>query len=101
MNRPIQKLSLITTGVVLGVSLSLGQGVFADRDNDAASLPLEELRGLSEPQRCAAGTGSAYGSRQALSRGALAWIDVSPRAEASGMQALALDDFVDAICMSQ
>ncbi|HSH30842.1 MAG TPA: S41 family peptidase [Thiohalobacter sp.] len=48
MNRPIQKLSLITTGVVLGVSLSLGQGVFADRDNDAASLPLEELRGLSD-----------------------------------------------------
>ncbi|BAZ92695.1 carboxyl-terminal protease [Thiohalobacter sp. COW1] len=48
MTRPIQKLSLITTGVVLGVTLSLGQGVFADRDNDAASLPLEELRGLSD-----------------------------------------------------
>ncbi|RRQ21897.1 S41 family peptidase [Thiohalobacter thiocyanaticus] len=48
MNRPIQKLSLITTGVVLGLSLSLGQGVFADRDNEATSLPLEELRGLSD-----------------------------------------------------
>ena len=48
MIRPIQKFSLIATGVVLGVSLSLGQGVFADRDNGAASLPLEELRGLSD-----------------------------------------------------
>jgi len=48
-----QNVSLIFTGAFIGLALSLGQGVFADRKPDAAtdrkaSLPLEELRVFSD-----------------------------------------------------
>ena len=48
-----QNVSLIFTGAFIGLALSLGQGVFADRKPDGASerrtsLPLEELRVFSD-----------------------------------------------------
>ena len=48
-----QNVSLIFTGAFIGLALSLGQGVFADRKPDTAegrrtSLPLEELRVFSD-----------------------------------------------------
>ncbi len=47
---PVARNTLILTlGVVLGVGLVLGQGVMADREAPAAaSLPLDELRSMSE-----------------------------------------------------
>ncbi|MDQ7074322.1 MAG: S41 family peptidase [Gammaproteobacteria bacterium] len=39
---------LVILGMVLGASLTLGQGVFALRDNSAESMPLNELRNLTD-----------------------------------------------------
>ncbi|HEY9198341.1 MAG TPA: S41 family peptidase, partial [Gammaproteobacteria bacterium] len=48
----MQKLALVFTGLVLGVSISIGQGVFAEREQAAqvgsTTLPLEELRSFSD-----------------------------------------------------
>lgn len=51
MSTQMQKLALVFTGLVLGVSISIGQGVFAEREQTAVSgttLPLEELRSFSD-----------------------------------------------------
>ena len=48
MNPQTQKIALVFTGLVLGVSLSIGHGVFAERDTPQAVLPLEELRSFSD-----------------------------------------------------
>jgi len=48
MNSQTQKLALIGTGLVLGVSLSIGHGVFAEREAPQSVLPLEELRSFSD-----------------------------------------------------
>ena len=51
MSTQMQKLALVFTGLVLGVSISIGQGVFAEREQPAAgttTLPLEELRSFSD-----------------------------------------------------
>jgi len=48
MKHKTQNALLILTGAILGVSLSIGQGVFAERDQTAGSLPLEELRSFSD-----------------------------------------------------
>jgi carboxyl-terminal processing protease len=39
---------ILMLGVVLGVSLSVGGGVFADRKEPAAQIPLEELRSFAD-----------------------------------------------------
>ncbi len=39
---------LLSIGVTLGISLSIGHGVFAERDNQEASLPLDELRNFTQ-----------------------------------------------------
>ncbi len=46
MNSRARNMLVLTIGVVLGVSLALGQGVFAKRE--AAQLPLDELRAFTE-----------------------------------------------------
>ncbi len=43
-----QNYLLLITGLVLGVLVSIGHGVFAERDTAAASLPVEELRTFSD-----------------------------------------------------
>ncbi len=44
-----QNLLLIFTGLLLGLSISIGQGVFAERDEaQSVSLPVEELRTFSD-----------------------------------------------------
>ncbi|MFA7592567.1 MAG: S41 family peptidase [Thiohalobacteraceae bacterium] len=48
MNSQTQRLALIGTGLVLGVSLSIGHGVFAERAAPASVLPLEELRTFTD-----------------------------------------------------
>ncbi|MBI5463248.1 MAG: S41 family peptidase [Gammaproteobacteria bacterium] len=48
MKPQTQKVVLVFTGLVLGVSLSIGHGVFAERDTPPAALPLEELRSFSD-----------------------------------------------------
>ena len=48
MKLQTQKAALILTGLVLGVSLSIGHGVFAERDTPQSVLPLEELRSFSD-----------------------------------------------------
>jgi carboxyl-terminal processing protease len=40
---------ILTTGLILGISISIGHGVFADRDTPStSSLPLDELRNFTE-----------------------------------------------------
>lgn len=39
---------VLSLGVTLGVSLSIGQGVFANRDSAEATLPLDELRNFTQ-----------------------------------------------------
>ena len=39
---------VLSLGITLGVSLSIGQGVFANRDNAEATLPLDELRNFTQ-----------------------------------------------------
>jgi carboxyl-terminal processing protease len=48
MNPQTQKFALVFSGLVLGVSLSIGHGVFAEREEAQAVLPLEELRSFSD-----------------------------------------------------
>ncbi|MFP5505391.1 MAG: S41 family peptidase [Gammaproteobacteria bacterium] len=48
MNPQTQKFALVFSGLVLGVSLSIGHGVFAEREAPQAVLPLEELRSFSD-----------------------------------------------------
>lgn len=48
MNPQRQKVALVVTGLVLGVSLSIGHGVFAEREAPQSALPLEELRSFSD-----------------------------------------------------
>ena len=43
-----QNYLLLVTGLVLGVLVSIGHGVFAERDTAAATLPVEELRTFSD-----------------------------------------------------
>lgn len=43
-----QNVALVLTGLVLGLALSIGQGVFADRQQSEVKLPLEELRSFSD-----------------------------------------------------
>lgn len=43
-----QNIALVLTGLVLGLALSIGQGVFADRQQSDVKLPLEELRSFSD-----------------------------------------------------
>ena len=38
----------MATGVLLGASITLTQGVFADRESSTASLPLQELQAFAE-----------------------------------------------------
>lgn len=40
--------ALMATGVLLGASITLTQGVFADRESSPASLPLQELQAFAE-----------------------------------------------------
>lgn len=46
MNSKARSWLILMSGIVLGVSLALGQGVFAKREN--AELPLDELRAFTE-----------------------------------------------------
>ncbi len=48
MNVKTQNYLLLITGLVLGVLVSIGHGVFAERDTVAATLPVEELRTFSD-----------------------------------------------------
>ncbi|HEB98049.1 MAG TPA: S41 family peptidase [Thiotrichales bacterium] len=51
MKQKTQKFLLVLSGAVLGLSLSIGQGVFADREgaaNGATALPIEELRTFTD-----------------------------------------------------
>ncbi|WJW75551.1 S41 family peptidase [Thiohalobacter sp. IOR34] len=48
MKQTTQKTLLVLSGALLGLTLSIGQGVFADRETVRASLPLEELRAFSD-----------------------------------------------------
>ncbi len=49
MKQATRSLLVLTTGLILGVSLTLGGSVLADRSNNqAAPLPLDELRNFSE-----------------------------------------------------
>ncbi|NIR28008.1 MAG: S41 family peptidase [Gammaproteobacteria bacterium] len=48
MKATTRGVSLVLLGLVLGLFLALGQGVLADRDRAAQSLPLEELRTFTE-----------------------------------------------------
>jgi len=43
-----QKATILTTGLFLGVSLTIGHTVFAERENVKAPLPLTELKTFSE-----------------------------------------------------
>ncbi len=51
MKQKTQKFLLVLSGAVLGLSLSIGQGVFADREggtSGATALPIEELRTFTD-----------------------------------------------------
>ncbi|MFN2308721.1 MAG: S41 family peptidase [Gammaproteobacteria bacterium] len=48
MNPQTQKFALVFSGLLLGLSLSIGHGVFAEREAPQAALPLEELRSFSD-----------------------------------------------------
>ena len=48
MSSLTQKATILSVGLVLGVSLTIGHTVFADRDNIKAPLPLTELKTFSE-----------------------------------------------------
>ncbi len=51
MKQKTQKFLLVLSGAVLGLSLSIGQGVFADREGGASgatALPIEELRTFTD-----------------------------------------------------
>jgi carboxyl-terminal processing protease len=48
MTIPTRMSTGLLAGLALGVSLSLGHGVFAERDQDKFSVPLEELRAFTD-----------------------------------------------------
>lgn len=48
MQLSFRSVMILTTGLVLGVSLSIGQGVFAEKDVPPSPLPLQELRTFTE-----------------------------------------------------
>lgn len=48
MNSFSQKVTVLSVGLVLGVSLTIGHTVFADKDPPKTPLPLKELRTFSE-----------------------------------------------------
>jgi len=48
MKLKIQNYLLVLTGLVAGVLVSIGHGVFAERDSSQATLPVEELRTFSD-----------------------------------------------------
>ena len=50
MKFKLQNYSLLLTGLLMGVLVSIGHGVFAERDSDAArvTLPIEELRTFTD-----------------------------------------------------
>ena len=39
---------LVLTGLIAGVQVSIGHGVFAERDSAPATLPVAELRSFSD-----------------------------------------------------
>ncbi|UCC56288.1 MAG: S41 family peptidase [Gammaproteobacteria bacterium] len=48
MNARTQNYLLLMTGLILGVLVSIGHGVFAERETSQATLPVEELRTFSD-----------------------------------------------------
>ncbi len=50
MNANLRTLLVLTIGLILGITLAIGQGVFADKDASKATsaLPLDELRSFTE-----------------------------------------------------
>ncbi len=50
MNANLRTLSVLTIGLILGITLAIGQGVFADKSASKATsaLPLDELRSFTE-----------------------------------------------------
>lgn len=48
MKPKLQNYSLILVGLFTGVLVSIGHGVFAERENSRATLPIEELRTFSD-----------------------------------------------------
>jgi carboxyl-terminal processing protease len=48
MKLKIQNYLLVLTGLVAGVLVSIGHGVFAERESSQATLPVEELRTFSD-----------------------------------------------------
>lgn len=48
MQLSFRNLMILTVGLVLGVSLSIGQGVFAEKNVPPSPLPLQELRTFTE-----------------------------------------------------
>ncbi len=48
MARNFKAVALLVTGAALGASITLSQGVFADRELPQASLPLQELQAFAE-----------------------------------------------------
>lgn len=43
-----QNVGLVLIGLLVGLSISIGQGVFAERESPASGLPVEELRTFSD-----------------------------------------------------
>lgn len=48
MSTPVRNALVLSVGLVLGVSLTVGHSVFAERDGAKAPLPLKELRTFTE-----------------------------------------------------
>ena len=48
MSQKQRNFFVLSLGVVLGVGLAIGQGVFADRSNRETAIPLDELRTFTE-----------------------------------------------------
>ena len=48
MKPKLQNYLLVLTGLVAGVLVSIGHGVFAERESVQATLPVEELRTFSD-----------------------------------------------------
>ena len=48
MKAKTQNTLLLMTGLVVGVLVSIGHGVFAEREATQATLPVEELRTFSD-----------------------------------------------------
>lgn len=48
MNSTTSKILLLITGLLLGITLTIGHSVFADKNRTSSALPLNELRSLTE-----------------------------------------------------